>query len=145
LNGAAYSAPKWGLIGLMKSAALELGRYGITMNAVIPGLIDTSLTRHEDRYAQAINAAGKEPSGHREADEATAADLLATGSPLGVLWIEPADVAPVVAFLASDQARMVSGADHASAEELSDLPDRLALLGLEHVFGPAGCPVARQG
>jgi hypothetical protein len=26
-----------------------------------------------------------------------------------------------------------------------DLPDRLALLGLEHVFGPAGCPVARQG
>src|SRR6202161_2513492 len=61
--GAAYSASKWGLIGLMKSAALELGSHGITVNAVIPGLIDTSLTRHEDRYAQAISAAGQQPGG----------------------------------------------------------------------------------
>lgn len=113
LFGASYSASKWGLIGLMKSAALELGRHGITVNAVIPGLIDTSLTRHEDRYAQAISAAGKQPSGNPQTDEATAAELLTTGSPLGVPWIEPADVAPVVAFLASDQARMVSGASFA--------------------------------
>jgi NAD(P)-dependent dehydrogenase (short-subunit alcohol dehydrogenase family) len=113
LYGAAYSASKWGLIGLMKSAALELGRHGITVNAVIPGLIDTTLTRHEDRYAQAISAAGKQPTGNREADEAIAAELLAAGSPLGVPWIEPADIAPVVAFLASDQARMVSGASFA--------------------------------
>jgi NAD(P)-dependent dehydrogenase (short-subunit alcohol dehydrogenase family) len=45
LFGASYSASKWGLIGPMKSAALELGRHGITVNAVIPALIDTSLTR----------------------------------------------------------------------------------------------------
>jgi NAD(P)-dependent dehydrogenase (short-subunit alcohol dehydrogenase family) len=51
-SGSSYSASKWGLIGLMKSAALELGSYGITVNAVIPGLIDTVLTRHEDRYAR---------------------------------------------------------------------------------------------
>jgi NAD(P)-dependent dehydrogenase (short-subunit alcohol dehydrogenase family) len=113
LFGASYSASKWGLIGLMKSAALELGRHGITVNAVIPGLIDTSLTRHEDRYAQAISAAGKQPSGNQQTDEATAAELLTTSSPLGVPWIEPADVAPVVVFLASDQARMVSGATFA--------------------------------
>jgi NAD(P)-dependent dehydrogenase (short-subunit alcohol dehydrogenase family) len=113
LFGASYSASKWGLIGLMKSAALELGRHGITVNAVIPGLIDTSLTRHEDRYAQAISDAGRQPSGHLQADEATAAELLTAKSPLGVPWIEPADVAPVVAFLASDQARMVSGASFA--------------------------------
>jgi NAD(P)-dependent dehydrogenase (short-subunit alcohol dehydrogenase family) len=111
--GAAYSASKWGLIGLMKSAALELGGYGITVNAVIPGLIDTSLTRHEDRYAQAISAAGQQPSGRPKEDEATAKKLLAAKSPLGVPWIDPADIAPVVAFLASDEARMVSGASFA--------------------------------
>src|SRR5580698_4969649 len=51
-HGAAYSASKWGIIGLMKLAALELGVHKITMNAVIPGLIDTPLTRHRQRYAQ---------------------------------------------------------------------------------------------
>ena len=111
--GAAYSASKWGLIGLMKSAALELGSHGITVNAVIPGLIDTALTRHEDRYAQAISSGGQEPTGEVEQDEETARKLLATKSPLGVPWIDPADVAPVVAFLASDEARMVSGASFA--------------------------------
>ena len=111
--GASYSASKWGLIGLMKSAALELGRYGITVNAVIPGLIDTALTRHKDRYAQAISVGGREPSGDPVADEETAAKMLAGKSPLGVPWIDPADVAPVVAFLASDEARMVSGASFA--------------------------------
>jgi len=111
--GAAYSASKWGLIGLMKSAALELGSHGITVNAVIPGLIDTALTRHEDRYAQAISTGGQQPTGQVEQDEETARKLLAAKSPLGVPWIDPADVAPVVAFLASDEARMVSGASFA--------------------------------
>jgi NAD(P)-dependent dehydrogenase (short-subunit alcohol dehydrogenase family) len=113
LNGASYSASKWGLIGLMKSAALELSPHGITVNAVIPGLIDTVLTRHEDRYAQALLAGGKQPSGNVQADEKAAAELLAGSSPLGVPWIDPADVAPVVAFLASEEARMVSGASFA--------------------------------
>jgi NAD(P)-dependent dehydrogenase (short-subunit alcohol dehydrogenase family) len=112
--GAAYSASKWGLIGLMKSAALELGEHGITVNAVIPGLIDTPLTRHEDRYAQAISAGGGQPSGDLEQDEQTARESLASGSPLGVPWIEPEDVAPLVVFLASDAARMVSGTSFAA-------------------------------
>ena len=59
--GTAYSASKWGIIGLMKSAALELGPHGITVNAVIPGLGHTALTRHEDRYAQALSDGGTQP------------------------------------------------------------------------------------
>lgn len=108
-NGSAYSASKWGILGLMKSAALELGEYGITVNAVIPGLVDTTLTRHEDRYAQAIVAAGQAPEGTVEYDERTAVELLTAKSPLQVPWVEPDDVAPLVVFLASESARMVSG------------------------------------
>lgn len=112
LHGAAYSASKWGLIGLMKSAALELGRHAITVNAVVPGLIDTPLTRHEERYAQALQASGGTPTGNMKRDEQDAQGKLAAKSPLGVPWIDPDDIAPVVVFLASDAARMVSGATY---------------------------------
>jgi NAD(P)-dependent dehydrogenase (short-subunit alcohol dehydrogenase family) len=113
LNASAYSASKWGLIGLMKSAALELGPHKITVNALIPGLIDTPLTRHEERYAQVLQVAGRTPTGSVATDQEDARKALAGKSPLGVPWIEPEDVAPVVVFLASDAARMVSGATYA--------------------------------
>lgn len=109
--GAAYSASKWGIIGLMKSAALELGSYNITVNAVIPGLIDTPLTRHPERYAQVLQDAGRSPTGS-SSDEEDARKILTARTPLGMPWIEPEDVAPVVLFLASDAARMVSGATY---------------------------------
>src|SRR5271165_2630332 len=114
LYASAYSASKWAIIGLMKSAALELGRHKITVNALVPGLIDTPLTRHEERYAQAIQVAGGTPTGVLAADEETARKGLARHSPLGVPWIDPANVAPVVVFLASDAACMVSGATYAA-------------------------------
>jgi len=111
LFGAAYSASKWGIIGLMKSAALEFGRYGITVNALVPGLVDTPLTRHEERYAQALAAAGKPVSGTPR-DENTARKILKESSPMGIPWIDPKDIVPVVVFLASDAARFVSGATY---------------------------------
>jgi NAD(P)-dependent dehydrogenase (short-subunit alcohol dehydrogenase family) len=113
LNASAYSASKWAIIGLMKSAALELGRHKITVNALIPGLIDTALTRHDERYAQAIQVAGGTPTGELATDEETARKSLAHHSPLGVPWIDPNNVAPIVLFLASDAACMVSGATYA--------------------------------
>ena len=111
--GSSYSVSKWGIIGLMKSAALELGRYNITVNALIPGLIDTPLTRHKERYAQVLETAGQSPAGLSAVEEEeNARKILITRTPLGVPWIEPEDVAPVVIFLASDAARMVSGATY---------------------------------
>ena len=41
-DASSYSASKWGILGLMKSAALEFGEYNITVNALIPGLVDTA-------------------------------------------------------------------------------------------------------
>ena len=109
LNGASYSASKWGIIGLMKSAALELGRYKITVNALIPGLIDTTMRRNEDRYLQAIAVSGKQPTGNQVDDEQTVAQSLAAKLPLGLPWLEPGSIAPAVVFLASDAAALVSG------------------------------------
>lgn len=45
LGGAHYTATKTGLLGLTRAAAKELGVFGITVNAVCPGMIDTELTR----------------------------------------------------------------------------------------------------
>lgn len=114
LNGASYSASKWGILGLMKSAADELGRHKITVNALVPGLIDTALTRHEDRYAKAIKSGGKQPTGDEAKDEKTAAEALAAKLPLGVPWLEPDAMAPAFVFLASEGASMVSGSSLAS-------------------------------
>ncbi len=106
--GSAYSASKWGLIGLVKSAALEFGPYKITVNTLVPGLIDTALTRHRSRYAQAVgDLDSAEPTSELEAE---AKKGLAAKSPLGVPWIDPADIAPAVVFFASDESRMMSGA-----------------------------------
>ena len=54
-------------LGLMKSAALELGHIGITVNAVIPGLVDTALTRYEKRLSESVGdkAARRKPNSAR--------------------------------------------------------------------------------
>lgn len=87
---AAYTATKAGLSGLVRSLAIEWGRYGATVNAVGPGIIRTPLTQayieqHPERASAAV-----------------------ANTPLGRLG-EPEDVAGVVAFLASDAARFITG------------------------------------
>ena len=79
-----YGASKAALESYSRSAAMELGRYGITVNVVAPGSIQT----------------GWIPA---EAESSIVADI-----PLGRLG-QPADVADVVVFLASEQARWLTG------------------------------------
>jgi 3-oxoacyl-[acyl-carrier protein] reductase len=85
---AAYSASKAGLLGLTKSLAREVGRKGITVNAVCPGLVETDMI------------AGLTPE-QREA--------LTAPTPLGRLG-KPEEVAAAVRFLASEEASLVNGA-----------------------------------
>jgi NAD(P)-dependent dehydrogenase (short-subunit alcohol dehydrogenase family) len=108
-NGASYSASKWGIIGLMKSAALELGKYKITVNTIEPGLIDTPLTRNDLRWSMAVGETMTTPPPEHPTEEQTIKARLAK-VPLGVPWLTPEQVSPVAVFLASDAAAMVTGA-----------------------------------
>jgi NAD(P)-dependent dehydrogenase (short-subunit alcohol dehydrogenase family) len=89
LGGAHYTASKTGLLGLTRAAAKELGQYGITVNAVCPGMIDTELTR-----------------------ESAAPDVLrklAQGYPIPRLG-SALEVADLICFAASERAGYITGA-----------------------------------
>lgn len=89
-----YSAAKAGLQGLARTLAIELGRFNINVNAVAPGFIDTRMAR---ATAERIG----------EDYETFLADRAAE-VPLGRIGT-PEDVAAVISFLASDDARYISG------------------------------------
>jgi len=96
LNGlSAYTASKWGLRGLTKSAALELGRDGIRVNTVCPAGGNAQMFAP---WADQLGTMADETA-HYHADRAI---------PRGALVDEIADV---IVFLASDLSRMVTGAD----------------------------------
>src|SRR6201996_1410062 len=109
-DAASYSASKWGILGLMKSAAMELGQYNITVNALIPGLVDTALTRYDKRLSESIGETGRKAPEHPSPQEAW--DVRAPTVPLKVGWLQPDDISPAAVFLASDAANMVTGAEY---------------------------------
>jgi NAD(P)-dependent dehydrogenase (short-subunit alcohol dehydrogenase family) len=109
-DAASYSASKWGILGLMKSAALELGPYNITVNALIPGLVDTPLTRYPTRLRESMEETGRKPPENPSAEQAW--DVRAPTVALKVGWLQPDDISPAAVFLASDAAAMVTGAEY---------------------------------
>ncbi|MEZ0167096.1 SDR family NAD(P)-dependent oxidoreductase [Microvirga sp. TS319] len=109
-DASSYSASKWGILGLMKSAAIELGPHGITVNALIPGLVDTPLTHYETRYREAIAETQSNPPEHPTPEQVWNARKVQV--PLKVGWLRPEDVSPAAVFLASDAAAMVTGAEY---------------------------------
>jgi NAD(P)-dependent dehydrogenase (short-subunit alcohol dehydrogenase family) len=108
-DAASYSASKWGILGLMKSASMELGQYGITVNAVIPGLVDTPLTRYEKRLSESMGETGQKVE---DPTPQQAWDNRAPTVAMRVGWLQPDDISPVAVFLASDAAALVTGAEY---------------------------------
>jgi NAD(P)-dependent dehydrogenase (short-subunit alcohol dehydrogenase family) len=88
LGGAHYTASKAGMLGLTRAAAKELGKFGITVNAVCPGMIDTELT-HENATPELL-------------------ERLAASYPIPRLGTA-VEVADLVCFLASEQAGYMTG------------------------------------
>jgi NAD(P)-dependent dehydrogenase (short-subunit alcohol dehydrogenase family) len=109
-DAASYSASKWGILGLMKSAAIELGQYNITVNAIIPGLVDTALTRYETRLRESMAETGQKPPNDPTPQQAW--DVRSPTVPMKVGWLQPDDISPVAVFLASDAANLVTGAEY---------------------------------
>jgi NAD(P)-dependent dehydrogenase (short-subunit alcohol dehydrogenase family) len=109
-DGSSYSASKWGIIGLMKSAAMEFGKHKITVNALLPGLVDTPLTRYEARYRESMSETEANPPENPTPEQAW--DARKARVPLKVGWLQPSDLGPAAVFLASDGAAMVTGAEY---------------------------------
>lgn len=91
---AAYSASKHGVIGLTRTLALELAPRQITVNALVPGWVETEMARDGFR-----RMTGDEDEGRRKA---------AMMAPLGRV-LDPEEVAGLAAYLASDEARSITG------------------------------------
>ena len=101
-NGAAYSASKFAVLGLTQASALDLASYGITVNAVCPGPINTDRMSYWEKDQAGDLGITQEEFRSRVVAQAGQA------TPLGRI-AEPEDVANMVALLASDEANFITG------------------------------------
>jgi NAD(P)-dependent dehydrogenase (short-subunit alcohol dehydrogenase family) len=101
-NVAPYSASKTAVIGFTKALALEVGRSGVTVNAIMPGVTDTAMPREND------------PEGKR-------LPILAEQNPMGRIG-RPEDIANAMAFLASEDAGYITGQTIAVNGGVRELP-----------------------
>jgi (+)-trans-carveol dehydrogenase len=101
-NSGHYTAAKHGVIGLMKTLAVELAADGIRVNAITPTQVDTPMLMNPATFR--LFAPDKE--------DPTADDMAPPSQALNVLpipWVEPIDISNAVVFLASDEARYITG------------------------------------
>ena len=97
-----YAATKWGVIGFVKSVALEVAAHGVTANVVCPATVDTPMVHNEALYGLfAPDIAVRTKDAVRPRYEAM--------NPMRVPWLDPIEITHAVLFLASDKASFISG------------------------------------
>ena len=95
LHGAAYAASKHGLLGLMRTLAIETAQQGITVNAICPGPVRTRMNNLRVEYeAKRLGI--------------SVAEFEASLTPIG-RRLEPHEIAPLVVYLASREASVITG------------------------------------
>jgi SDR family mycofactocin-dependent oxidoreductase len=97
-----YSAAKHGVVGLARSLAVEFGPRKVRVNSVHPTTVDTEMIRAEEMYRMF----------RPDLDEPGFEDMAAVAGGMHILdgpWVESEDVSNCVAFLASDEARALTG------------------------------------
>jgi NAD(P)-dependent dehydrogenase (short-subunit alcohol dehydrogenase family) len=99
-NRTPYAAAKWGVIGLTKSLAIELGPYNVRCNAICPGALNGARIQKVIESEAALRGVGA---------QIVAAELVQQQSL--TRFTEPDEVAALAVFLASPQAFMINGQD----------------------------------
>lgn len=101
-GGGTYAAAKHGVVGLARAWAHEFGPYEVRVNTVHPSAVGTRLVLNPENLRRARpDLDDPQPEDVRE--------LWKQGKLLDVAWIDPVDVANAVLFLASDEARYITG------------------------------------
>ena len=101
-NCANYVAAKHGVVGLMKTLAVELGPESIRVNAVLPGSVDTPMIQNEATWKVF----------RPDLERPTKEDFANSYQSLNALpapWADPSEISSAVLFLASDESRFITG------------------------------------
>ncbi|MGA8461089.1 MAG: SDR family oxidoreductase, partial [Streptosporangiaceae bacterium] len=96
-----YTAAKHGVLGLVRAFALELAEYSVRVNSVDPTVVLTDMVTSQQYMDNLI--------GHPGATEEEVRNHYLQWNVLPTPWIEPHDVANAALFLASDEARFITG------------------------------------
>jgi (+)-trans-carveol dehydrogenase len=101
-NMSHYVSAKHGVVGLMRSLAVELGQHNIRVNSVHPSQVNTPMLMNEPTY-RLFRPDLENPT---QDDMAPISQMMHT---LPVPWVEPEDVSNAVLFLVSDEGRYITG------------------------------------
>jgi SDR family mycofactocin-dependent oxidoreductase len=100
-----YNASKYGVVGLMKTLALELGEQRVRVNAVCPTNVATPMFQNDSTWKLFFPDVANPSQADAEAPDSAARQMHVIPIP----WVEPDDITSALLYLASDDARYVTG------------------------------------